>query len=307
MQEMLEQMQKMRQSRIEEVWRHLQEMPHTIKAAKMSLQEGQRKLLLARCEEEEILNELGSYEQLVDWVRARKSCQNRMLERALERAMRRALAAKREACEREGWEEQQLLWKWKRARAGGSEREPWEWEWDRREEEAWFRREREREAEREAEAESDTEAEKRLREGWERERRRKEEDLRDQQWRHEWKRREKERQALDQVELKELELEERQLRRRHTQGKGGEELEPELQLARNWESQPRPQLQLSRLRTQLVAQVMATPGKSASADTCKGRTRLGRVGDDAPESERSEGPLGGAPGKGCNETRRSFI
>ena len=212
MQEMLEQMQKMRQSRIEEVWRHLQEMPHTIKAAEMSLQEGQRKLLLARREEERILNKISSHKYLADWVQARKSCRNRMLERALERAMRRALVGKLEEWERQEWEKERLdqwdqerkrkrleeqdrLWGKGEGMAKGSERarlRGGEWEWEE------------------------------------------EQGIRNQQWRQEWERREKKRQELDQVELKELESEESQLRRRQTQGKGGEELERELQLARDW-------------------------------------------------------------------------
>jgi hypothetical protein len=211
-QEMLEQMQKMRQSRIEEIWRHLQEIPHTIKAAEMSLQEGQRKFLLARREEERILNKLSSHKYLADWAQARKSSQNRMLERALERAMRRALVGKLEEWERQAWdqerweqwdqerkqkrqEEQDRLWGKGEGMAKGSERvrlKEGDWEWEE------------------------------------------EQGIRNQQWKQEWERREKKRQELDQVELKELESEESQLRRKKTQGKGGEELERELQLARYW-------------------------------------------------------------------------
>ena len=93
-QEMLEQMQEMRQRRIVEIWRALGDMPQAIRTAETRLQEAQGNLLFARQKEMEILNGLSSNEQLASWVGDRKQCSNSMLQRALERAMHRAFAEK---------------------------------------------------------------------------------------------------------------------------------------------------------------------------------------------------------------------
>ena len=180
MREMLEQMQEMRQRRIVEVWRALGDMPQAIRAAERRLQEGQENLLFARQKEEEILNGLSSNKQLTSWVRARKQCSNRMLQRALERAMRRAFAEKWDKWD---WDD----WEWTRNERGkeaesmrNEEWEKWKWGYVK-----WLM-----ETNKVPEEEEEEIAQKRR--------------VTNKEWDQERKRRERERQDLDQKELKEL-------------------------------------------------------------------------------------------------------
>ena len=123
-QEVLEQMQEMRQRRIVEIWRALGDMPQAIRTAETRLQEGQGNLLL---KEKEILNGLSSNEQLASWVGDRKQCSNSMLQRALERAMRRAFAEKWEKWDWDEWEGNRNK-RWREAES--MRKEEWEkWKW----------------------------------------------------------------------------------------------------------------------------------------------------------------------------------
>jgi hypothetical protein len=127
MQEMLEQMQEMRQRRIAEVWQSLDDSPQVLRLAERRFQEGQGNLLYARQKEEDILNRLSSNKELMSWVQARRRCQNRLLARALERAMQRALAEKWEEWEWEEWEAERNE---REKEAESMEKKEWEqWKW----------------------------------------------------------------------------------------------------------------------------------------------------------------------------------